>query len=318
MSMEEYIEIWMEEYANVKVRERTLRGYRTIVNNHIKPAFGSVMLDELTSRHIQRYYADCMKRGLSARTVHHIHRLLSQSLRQAVGWDMTEKNSADDATPPTPTRPDIVPLSPAQTQRVMQIASGTDYFIPIFLGIYTGMRRSEVLGLIWRNVHLEQNGIAVLQTMVDIPGDPTHIAQPKSKTSRRSISISDNITRVLRQHRHDMFFDHARHSLTLDEEAQVCGRPGGELMKPDALSKAYKKIARAAGVPRSSSHTLRHTHVSMLLAAGVPIKTVQERLGHASIQTTMDTYGHLMENAQAEAAERLDDMIGLHNISELL
>ena len=89
-------------------------------------------------------------------------------------------------------------------------------------------------------------------------------------------------------------------------------------MKPDALSKAYKKLARAAGVPRSSFHTLRHTHVSMLLAAGVPIKTVQERLGHASIQTTMDTYGHLMENAQAEAAERLDDMIGLHNISELL
>ena len=209
----------MEEYANVKVRERTLRGYRTIVNNHIKPAFGSIMLDELTSRHIQRYYADCMKRGLSARTVHHIHRLLRQSLRQAVDWDMTEKNPADDATPPAPTRPDIVPLSPAQTQRVMQIASGTDYFIPIFLGIYTGMRRSEVLGLIWRNVHLEQNGIAVLQTMVDIPGDPTHIAQPKSKTSRRSIGISDNITRVLRQHRHDMFFDHARHSLTVDQDA---------------------------------------------------------------------------------------------------
>ena len=69
---------------------------------------------------------------------------------------------------------------------------------------------------------------------------------------------------------------------------------------------------------RSSFHTLRHTHVSMLLAAGVPIKTVQERLGHASIQTTMDTYGHLMENAQAEAAHRLDDMIGMHNISELL
>ena len=91
MSMEEYIEIWMEEYANVRVRKRTLREYRTIVNNHIKPAFSSIMLDELTSRHIQRYYADCMKRGLSARTVHHIHRLLSQSLRQAVDWDMTDK-----------------------------------------------------------------------------------------------------------------------------------------------------------------------------------------------------------------------------------
>ena len=63
----------------------------------------------------------------------------------------------------------------------MQIASGTDYFIPIFLGIYTGMRRSEVLGLIWRNVHLEQNRIAILQTMVEIPGSPIHIAQPKSK-----------------------------------------------------------------------------------------------------------------------------------------
>ena len=211
-----------------------------------------------------------------------------------------------------------MPLSPAQTQRVMQIASGTDYFIPIFLGIYTGMRRSEVLGLIWRNVDFEQNRIAVLQTMVDIPGDPTHIAQPKSKTSRRSIGISDNITRLLRQHSHDMFFDHARHSLTVDQDAQVCRRQSGELMKPDAPSTAYKKLACAAGVPRSSFHTLRHTHVSMLLAAGVPIKTVQERLGHASIQTTIDTYGHLMGNAQAEAAERLDDIIGLHNISELL
>ena len=114
-----------------------------------------------------------------------------------------------------------------------------------------------------------------------------------------------------------MFFDHARHSLPVDQDAQGCRRRSGEIIRPDALSKNYKKIAHTAGVPKSSFHTLRHTHVSMLIA-GVPIKTVEERLGHASIQTTMDTCGHLMENAQAQAAELLDDLIGLDNISELL
>lgn len=309
LKVAEYLDLWVENYAEIAVRPRTLRGYNSIIRSHLKKNFGYMKVKHLEAHHVQEYYARCMRSSLSAQTVVNIHRLFSQSLKQAVRWSMLQRNVLEDVTPPPRRRPDIRILTNEEIDILLEAAMGTDFLLPIHLAVFTGMRRSEILGVQVRDVNLQARNLHITRTMVDITGDQTHMDEPKSRQSRRTITMREETAELLKTH----YRTHAARMKDLGKRlagpTQVCLRADGRVLTPDKLTKEFRKIADQCWLEGVRFHDLRHTHASLLLAAGVPIHFVRARLGHASVQTTIDIYGHLMPDADAQATHQLEHFI---------
>ncbi len=309
LTVSAYIDTWLQDYAEVSVRPRTLRGYRSIVKNHIKPAFGSIRLRDLSARRVQSYYANCIRSGLSAQTILHVHRLFSAALKQAVKWDLMRRNILEDITPPKRQRPNIRFLSPDEVHTLLDESQLTNFYIPIHLAVSTGLRRSEILGLRWSDIKLRSRTITVSRTMVEIAGNSAHIDRPKSHSSNRTIPIGTETVKTLNVHLELRSLQLAEMEIKLTKDSQVCIRPDGTLLRPDHLTKSYRKIATRCGLSDVRFHDLRHTHATLLLSAGIPIHVVQKHLGHASIQTTVDIYGHVMPESEIAVAKKIDTLV---------
>ena len=299
-----YLDEWMDGYVATAVRARTARGYGTIARS-LQDALGRIPLAALKPQHVQHYYVDLLERGLSAQTVLHHHRLLSQALRQAVRWEILDRNIMERVTPPRRTAPDLRILNVDESQRLLAAAAGTDYHLPIHLALYTGLRRSEILGLRWADIDLGGRTLTVSRAMVELPGDPIHLDDPKSRSSRRVVSFGAETERQLRNRWEQ---SPAR------QNEQVCRRTDGLLLRPSTLSVGYKRIAGGAGIQGVRFHDLRHTHASLLLAAGVPVHVVQARMGHRSISTTVDIYGHVLPASDVEAGAIADRSFRLQSV----
>ena len=284
VTLASYLDQWMRDYVDVSVRPRTAQGYATIVRK-LQDGLGQVSIVDLKAQHVQRYYARLLAVGLSAQTVLHHHRLLHQALGQAVKWDMLTRNVMERVTPPRLRKPDFRSLEPSEVWRLLEAAKRTDYHLPIHLATYTGLRRSEVLGLRWSDVDLDARKLVVNRTMVALRSAPTHIDQPKSRRSRRVVVFGPETESLLRSHR-------------ASPGTQVCARADGTEIRPYALTHVFRKIADSCGLS-VRFHDLRHTHASLLLASGVPVHVVQARLGHESIQTTVDIYGHVLPASES-------------------
>ena len=196
LTLSEYLQQWLQDYVAVSVRPRTAEGYRGIVG-HLEEGLGKVNLSKLNARQIQRYYSSMLEKGYSAQTVHH-HRVLSQALSQAVEWDILSGNVATRVTPPKRKKPELKFLTVAEKHRLIDAAHGTDYFLPIYLAIHTGLRRSEICGLRWADVDLKAQTIRVVRTMISLKGDRVHISEPKSRNSRRVVAIGEEVVRTLK------------------------------------------------------------------------------------------------------------------------
>ena len=149
----DYLDQWLADYVETSVRPRTAAGYRGLVGV-VQKSLGQVRLTELSPQAVQRYYAKLLESGLSAHTVLHYHRLLSQALKQAVKWELLPRNVMDRVTPPKKVRPDFKILDMAGVERLLTGAAGTDYLVPIHLAVHTGLRRSELCGLRWSDLDL--------------------------------------------------------------------------------------------------------------------------------------------------------------------
>ena len=295
ITMSSYLDQWMRDYVATSVRPRTARGYKTIVKRLQRGSLGRIKMTGLKATHVQRYYSELLEEGLSAQTVHHHHSLLREALGQAVKWDMLAQNVMSRVTPPKVSRPEIRTLTEAEVRRIMEQAKGTDYHLPIHIALHTGLRRSEICGLLWTDVDLARNSLSVVRTMVSIEGDPTHLDEPKSQRSRRVVAFGPNTTALLRERREMV------EKVGLADRSQVCARRDGGSMIPDVVSRKFNAIANACGISDVRFHDLRHTHATHLLTSGVPIHVVSARLGHASIQTTVDVYGHVLPASDVEA-----------------
>ena len=291
ITLADFLARWMRDYVSISVRPRTADGYRTIVRR-LSQELGPVRLARLKPHHVQGYYVELLAAGLSAQTVLHQHRLLHQALGQAVKWELLPRNPMERVTPPRRRKPELQALDDVEARRLLEAAAPTDYHLPIHLALYTGLRRSEILGLRWMDVDLAARTLAVSRTMVQLVGDPAHLSEPKSRGSRRVVAYGPETVELLMSRRRL-------------PGAQVCAYPDGSAMRPDQLSAGYRAIAATCGIS-ARFHDLRHTHASILLASGVPVHVVQSRLGHASIQTTVDTYGHVLPASDAAAGAAVE------------
>ncbi len=312
MTLAEYLEYWLENYAQTKVSPKTFESYAEFIRLYIIPKLGQHKLAKLQVAHIQSYYTQMLtsgrlKRagGLSAQSVLHQHRILRQALQQAVKWQFLGRNPADAVVAPRPDHREMRALTDRETAQLLKAAEGTRLYMPILLAITTGLRRGELLGLRWADMDLSTGVLSVRQSLGRTRSGMA-FKPPKTAKSRRTVTLPAFVIEALERHRAVQNEERRLLGGAYQDQDLVAAEPDGQPQSPGALSRAFSKLIIAKRLPQVRFHDLRHSHATQLLKQGVHPKIVSERLGHSTIGLTLDTYSHVLPGMQEEAAKRVD------------
>lgn len=318
LSVGEYLQQWLRDYAKVNTAPATYAMYQTMVLTHALPALGTLPLTKLRPQHLQQLYNGLLdhgrrdgKGGLSPKSVLHLHRILREALNHAVQWQFLANNPADATRPPRPARYEIPALGPEVIQRLLGAAAKTRHRTIIYLAVMTGLRRGELLGLRWADVDLDRGTLSVRRALQRLTGEGITYRAPKTQSSNRSVALSPDTIETLRRHRKDQLEERLSLGPAYQDQGLVFTTPLGTPIDPANLRRAWSGIVTRAGVEPLRFHDLRHAHATLLLLQGIHPKIVSERLGHSSVRITLDTYSHVLPGLQAQAAAQLDLLIGL-------
>ncbi len=266
---------------------------------------GSYPVTELNPEHIQHYYLEKSK-TLAASTIVKHHHLLKQALSQAVEWRSLPRNVAEAVKPPRVARKEMRALSRPEVHRVLEACQDTQWH-PIFHTLtWTGLRRSELLGLRWRDIDVELMTLRVVQTLQRLNTGEFIYQEPKTTAGRRTISLSPASCLELRAYRENQARYAEALGIPLTDNTLVFSHPDGSPRSPMTLSNAFRQLMKRIGLEGVRLHDLRHTMASLYLEQGVSPKTVAERLGHASVVITLDLYSHCLPGVQEAAAAQFD------------
>lgn len=290
-----------------QLRPVTLDGYQRQLRLYILPHLGHIPLRSLRTEPIEDLYEHLLTDGrsdgtggLSTKSVLEVHVLLRQILDDAVTRGLLSANPARQAVPPRHRRDQHrrrMAWTAHELGTFLTGIAGHRHHRTWWLAAYTGIRRSELVGLRWRNIDLDNQRLSITRTIVCVNGR----MQPstgKTNHSARTIDLDDSTIDVLarwRDDHHDRFGHH-------DPERGLVVRDDGETVNPQTLSQGFDRAVGKTRLPKLTLHGLRHTHATLLLQAGVPLKVVSERLGHSTPAFTMATYQHVLPGMQAQAA----------------
>jgi integrase len=308
-TVEAFLNRWIAASASGWA-EATAYQYSSAIKNRIVPQIGALKLARLDELTIQDLYAKLTDSGYSGRTVLATHTILTSALAQAVDWRILPRNPAAGAKPPRvdDNAPDA--WSHAEADEFLDATAG-DRFAPLWrLGIDSGMRLGEILSVAWRDFHRERGVIAVRRTLTRTGKGGWKIGDlPKTTTSRRSIDLSPTTVAALRAHGARQAERRLACGGSWEDLGLIFDRGDGHWLDPTTVRREFERAVRATGLPRITPHGMRHTMATLLLEAGIHPKVVQERLGHKSIQMTLDRYSHVSMSMQQQAATTIERML---------
>lgn len=307
-TFQEHAEAWLEDYVQVNVRQTTAESYETLLRKHAFPAFGQMPVAKITPADIQRLLAQKIKAGLSKRRVQYLHRVIHGCLQYAVQLEIVARNVADAVKPPQADKREAPYLTPDQVLDLREAVDGHWLEMVIILAAYTGMRRGEILGLKWEDVDFESRILRVRRSLVPTKTG-SKFQEPKTAKGRRSIHLQDSLVAELKRHKARQAAQKLRLGAVYQDNGLVCARDDGTPISPSSVTHGFTLVLEKAGLPKIRFHDMRHTHASLLLTQGWHPKMVQERLGHSTINLTLDTYSHVMPILHQEAAQRLDEFL---------
>jgi integrase len=330
----DYLDAWV---AGLRLASSTVASYRRNLRLHVKPYLGAVPLAAVTSAKLNELYRTLEEKGhrnhkgeldgkpLSFRTVRYVHTILRAALQAAVDGEppLLGKNVADKAKPPSAKEakpPEMHPWTAPQLAAFLTWTKDHSFLHAAWWVLaMTGMRRGELLALRWRDLDLAAGTVRIRRSVgvVQVKGQPAHLKEGPTKTAKPRVVDLDAATV-------EVFKDwHAeRGALSVElvrDDALIFGTEEGEWRHPHGFSTRFKKtLARfrkwqeKAGVvpiPEVRLHDLRHTHATLLLMKGIPVKVVSERLGHSSPVVTLTIYAHVLPGNQRDAAYQFAALI---------
>lgn len=314
----DWLEHWLLHYKKPEIRLKTYERYCVAINQHIVPYIGTMPLNKLTTDVLQQLFTTLLtnggenKQGLAPRTVNATRRLLIQSLNDALDLGYLPKNPAERTKPIKASSTDIPILSIPEATRLIEAAKSQSMisYLAVVLALGTGMRLSEIFGLTWSNINLQDRVIHVIQSAVKTNHGTVLQVDLKTYSSRRSIPIPKFVLKALLDYKQwqETEYKVINHSTYVDQDF-VFTNQTGNLRHPASFSYHYfkKLLKQTKDLPQTLRfHDLRHCHATWLLSSGVNVKVVSERLGHASIRITLDTYAHAIKTMQDTAIAALD------------
>ena len=308
-TVEGWIRLWYEVYAESRLREKTKEYYLNYIDNHIVPKIGKVSLDKLRTIQIQKFYNDLQKngrvqryshielkdKGLSTRVVRGVHTLLSNYLEQAVAERLILANPAKGCKLPKLERREMKILPQEKIGPYLMGADKRGLLAAYYLELTTGLRRGELLALLWTDLDVEAKTISVTKQVNRIKGK-LMVSQPKTQNSVRTLAIPQQAVDLLIE-------EHRKHP---GNRYMFPSPKTGTMFDPDSFRHTHDKILKAIGAEHIRFHDLRHTFATLSLKNGVDVKTLSGALGHYSAGFTLSTYTH----ATAEMKRNATDTIG--------
>ncbi len=305
-----WLEVWMENYAKIKLRPSTFKTSQGFLKNHIKPQIGSIPLADLTSLDLQRFYKHLLDggrvdrveakkkpKGLAPKTVRNIHQMIGSAYNLAIEQHLVTKNPTQGCALPKVEHKEMKTLTADQLSAFFQEARDSGVYELYYLDLATGLRRGELLGLKWTDVDLVR-GVLKIQRAISRQNGKVVEAPLKTKNAYRTLPLSADAIDVLMQQRRKT-----------GNSEWVFPSPTGGPMSPDSVLHMLQRVLKRAGLPRIRFHDLRHTFATMALQNGVDVKTVSSMLGHYSAGFTLDTYAHVTTDAQLKAAQTMGNIL---------
>ena len=302
--MSSYLADWLRS-QRTQLEPSTLLSYEGLVHRYIVPRLGGTPLSDLDVHALNRFYGDLLEHGgrdgrsLSLRTVHYSHSVLHKALSDATRAGRLSFNVADQVTLPRidPSKDNAVsPLqvwTASELRRFLVYSDARRLHDAWMIAAGTGIRRGELAGLQVADVNVTRRVLHVRRA-ISVTRGVRRVKRPKSGRSR-SLRLDDPTCRVLAHLVDNRDGDPNRYLFEGNDRGP---------MNPMTLTASFRRAVSHAPVPRIRLHDLRHTHATLMLEAGVPIRVVSERLGHASIRLTLDVYAHVLPAMDADAAER--------------
>ena len=306
----QWMDVWYENYAKIKVRLSSHQTYKGYIKNHIKPNIGDIPLEKLTTLDLQRLYKTLLARGrvdrleskwqprgLSPKTVRNIHQILSSALKLAQEQRIILTNPAEGCALPKVEHREMKTLPVEQLQSFLREAKDSGVFELYYLELATGLRRGELLGLKWEDIDLEHGDLRVRRQIARINGKVVE-APLKTKNAYRTLPLAEDTISILNEQKKKV-----------GSSPWVFPSATGGPISPDSVLHMLHRVLKRAGLPQVRFHDLRHTFATLALQNGVDIKTVSGMLGHFSAGFTLDTYAHVTTSAQKAAANTMGKLL---------
>ncbi|MGA9768363.1 MAG: site-specific integrase [Blastocatellia bacterium] len=312
MTLAQYLDQWLKNAAKPRLSERAYSDYQDLLRRYVRPALGRKIFSDLKPLHIQALYTDMQDRGLSARTVRYTHAILSSALKQAVKWRMLTHNPAQLVDLPKLQRKEMKALTKEEAGKFLSAASEDRYGVLFAIALATGMRPEEYLALQWKDFDLERGTVSVKRTLCwRRLGGGWYFGEPKTARSRRQIPLPFSLLRALADHKRRQAEERMKAGPQYQNlDLIFATAQGGPVLLSNLFRRHFKPLLRRAGLDDSIRlYDLRHSCATLLLEANENPKVVSERLGHASITLTMDTYSHVLPSMQQAASEKIENLL---------
>ena len=336
ITFRDFVDVWKKEYAereDLGLSPKTLSRYNALLER-ILDAVGHIKLQKISPSHLNSFYVNLSEPGvkklgnnkkhhngsdkLSTTTIRHYHELISGILGKAVQWGYILSNPAQRADPPKYEESEKRYLEEDAIDKVMNALSNEPlkYQCAILLDIFSGLRRSELMGLEWKNIDFDSNVMVVNKASIYISGKGTFTKDTKNKSSKRQIKIPVFVMKLLKKHQLEQRLyknkkstDKARNKLVEDNDFIFIQR-NGKPMHPDTVTKWFPKFLKKNNLSPVNFHGLRHTNASLTMSLGFDAVTVASRLGHARKETTLNIYSHMFKSKDQGVADEFDKKYG--------
>lgn len=316
LTVAQFIERWRRDWAESNVSPKTLERYVELLTNHVCSRIGNMPLQKVRPVNLAELYAALMrdgrgdKGGLAARTVGHVHRVLHRAFGHATQWGLVSQNVLAVVSPPRVPDTEIAILKQDEVRELLRRLAGRSVLSVASFALATGMRRGEICALRWSDLDLDR-GVARVERSLEQTNAGLRFKAPKTRNGRRAISLPASAVAELRAHWKAQGEQRLKLGMgKAPSDALVFARWDGAPRHPDGLTREWSEIMHQIGFPSVTLHSLRHTHASALIAAGLDVLTISRRLGHGSPAVTLRVYGHLFANTDDRAAQIMEAAFG--------
>ena len=307
ISFYDFSKLWIKDYVEVNVKPSTASGYKCNLNAYILPVFKDYRLNEIKSYHLERFYNDLknrtthlldsngMRKKLSSTTIQKVHRQLSLMFNTAIKWDFLDINPCTKVMkPPTQASPEMDFYSEKEINEILDCLEneGLSFKTAIYMLIFGGFRRGELLGLHWEDVNFETRMISVKRNLINIRHRGVIEDTTKTLKSVREVLMPKKVFDLLSLYKMEQENNKRLLKDNWKDSPYVFKSEFGGFINPERLTDKWNRFLKKYKLRKLRLHDLRHTSATFLISKGIPIATVSKRLGHSNIYTTLNIYTH--------------------------
>lgn len=329
LTLAEFSERWLRDYVNVNLAPMTANIYKDKLHDRILPSLGHLRLEDIKPLHMLEFYSmlqedgirkDGKPGGLSADSIQQYHRVLSSILQHAVNWQVIHENPCMRVKPPRIPQKELACLDEIQTAQMLEALYNEPlkYQVFVTLGVITGLRRGEILGLSWSVINFEDQTLKVTQASQTISGRGIITTTPKTATSNRTIMLPNSVVGLLKSYRAAQVEDRLKCGNRWIDSDRLLVQWNGKPMHPNTINKWFREFLvgynkdkpSESKLPTIRFHDLRHTAATIMITQGIDVGTVSKHLGHSKPSVTSDIYLQSLQTAQVAAADKMDTLFG--------